>query len=161
MGMRVVALCEEMLGINSELQILRKGGVVSGRVLDKVFILDRKHRIKDRLIAGATFAYGQISSQMNRVQSDMNRGDDKDGDNRRGEPSSGRDEPGRGRPGDDDHRRGRPRHEDAWRRGAREDDDRRGRRDDYDDRREPPRKRDDYGDRRGLPPKDDNGRRPR
>ena len=71
MGMRVVALCEEFLGINSELEILRKGGVVSGKILDKVLILDRQHRIKDRLIAGGTFLFRQVSNQINRVQSDM------------------------------------------------------------------------------------------
>jgi hypothetical protein len=71
MGMRVVALCQEFLGINSELEILRKGGVVSGKLLDKALILDRQHRIKDRLISGGSFLVRQISNQVNRVQSEM------------------------------------------------------------------------------------------
>lgn len=71
MGMRVVALCYEMLGINTELDIVRKGGVVTGKILDKLFILDRKHRIKDRMIAGLTFAYHQIYNQINKAQTEM------------------------------------------------------------------------------------------
>ena len=69
--MRVVALCYEILGINHELDIIRKGGVVAGKILDKIFILDRKHRIKDRLIAAGSFAYRQIYKQINKVQDEM------------------------------------------------------------------------------------------
>jgi hypothetical protein len=71
MGMRVVSLGQEVLGINQELELLSKVGVVSGKVLDKLLILDRKHRIKDRLVVGFTWCYDKISRTASRVQNDM------------------------------------------------------------------------------------------
>jgi hypothetical protein len=71
MGMRVVSLGQEVLGINQELELLSKVGVVSGRVLDKVLILDRKHRIKDRLVVGFSWIYDKVSRTASRVQNDM------------------------------------------------------------------------------------------
>jgi hypothetical protein len=61
MGMRVVALGSQVVACNRELQLLHKGAVVSGLILDKLFLLDRKHRIKDRIVAGVTFLYEQAS----------------------------------------------------------------------------------------------------
>ena len=135
MGMRVVALVEEFLGINSELKILQKGGVVSGKILDKIFILDRKHRIKDRLIAAASFAYRQVSNQVNRVQSEMQQKDD---GIERGPPRRREFEDGPA-----DGRRPPPRDFDEGTEGRRPPP-----RDYYDDRRPPPR---DYQDRRPPP----------
>jgi hypothetical protein len=71
MGMRVVSLGQEVLGINQELELLSKVGVVSGRVLDKLLILDRKHRIKDRLVVGFSWIYDKVSRTASRVQNDM------------------------------------------------------------------------------------------
>ncbi|CAB9511588.1 expressed unknown protein [Seminavis robusta] len=152
MGMRVVALCEEFLGINAELEILRKGGVVTGKVLDKLLILDRQHRIKDRLISGATFLFGQISNQVNRVQSDMQQPprDDRRRDDRsddRGRPNNNnmdRDRRRDDRPFDNDPRRRDDRDRDDPRRRDGE----RGRDRPYDNRRDDrgrddPRRRDD------------------
>lgn len=103
-GMRVVSLAQEILQINYELELLSKFGVVSGKVLDKLLILDRKHRIKDRLVAGTSWAYDRISRTAAEVQNDMqspSRGGDerfsgnrrpRDGDDRfdRRDPAQGR-----------------------------------------------------------------------
>ena len=96
MGMRVVSLGQEMVGINSELELLRKLGVVSGKVFDKLMILDRKHRIKDRLVTGFSWAYDQVSRTASQVQNDMQSGPDEPPpvsntgtgiDSRRGDPN--------------------------------------------------------------------------
>ncbi len=71
MGMRVVSLAGEALEINRELNCARKVGRVGGKIFDKMMILDRKHRIKDRIIQGASFVYDRASSTASRVQSDM------------------------------------------------------------------------------------------
>jgi hypothetical protein len=60
MGMRVVAVAREAWTLQSELRLLSKFGTVSGKIADKLLILDRKHRIKDRVISGATFLYEQV-----------------------------------------------------------------------------------------------------
>lgn len=146
MGMRVVALVEEFLGINTELEILSKGGVVSGKIFNKIMFLDSKHRIKDRIVAGASFAAGQISNQMNRVQSDMKQegGSDEKIREGGGRQPGGRDEPDRGRSREEDNdRRGRPRDDGNDMRGSRDD---------------PSRRSEDFGDRRGPPPRRDERR---
>lgn len=71
MGARVVELTYEVLRINRELALLRKFGVVSGKVLDKILIMDRKHRIKEKLIEGASFAYEQITRSMSSSKNDV------------------------------------------------------------------------------------------
>jgi hypothetical protein len=71
MGMRVVSLGQEVLGINQELELLSKVGAVTGKVLDKLLILDRKHRIKDRLVTGFSWCYDKISRTASQVQNDM------------------------------------------------------------------------------------------
>eukprot|EP00985_Skeletonema_marinoi_P006864 scaffold3003_cov62-Skeletonema_marinoi.AAC.1 len=131
MGMRLVGLVQVVTSINSELRILGKAATVGGLIFDKMMILDRKHRVKDKFVAVCKFAYDKVSRTANLVQEDIkeDRGDDR------------RDRPPRRDYDDDDDRRGgrpsRPRRDfdDA-------DDDRRGRpprrdRDRDDDRREP------------------------
>ena len=78
MGMRVVATAAEALDINAELNVTRKVSVVAGKLLDKALILDRKHRIKDKIVNGATWIYDRLSSTVRKVQDDMNQDDDDD-----------------------------------------------------------------------------------
>jgi hypothetical protein len=60
MGMRVVAVAKEAWILQSDLRLLSKFGTVTGKIADKLLILDRKHRIKDRVISGASFLYEQV-----------------------------------------------------------------------------------------------------
>jgi hypothetical protein len=76
MGMRVVSLFEEVLSINDDLKIMSKVGVVAGKILDKVLVLDRKHKIKDKLIRGFSWAYDQVSRTAEQVQTDSRMRDD-------------------------------------------------------------------------------------
>ncbi len=71
MGMKVVALIGEAMVINSELKVARKVATVGGKIFDKMMILDRKHRIKDRIVKSATWAYEQVSNTAARVQEDV------------------------------------------------------------------------------------------
>lgn len=67
MGMRVVAILQELWDIQADLRIIPKAAIVSGQVLDKCMIFDRKHRVKDRFLALVTRGYDQVmqaSSQM-------------------------------------------------------------------------------------------------
>lgn len=85
MGMRLVAVVEELLDINADLKVVQKSGVVAGRILDKILILDRKHSIKDRIAAGFTFMYEQISSatgRMDRRRDDVDRNEGRRRDSR-------------------------------------------------------------------------------
>lgn len=131
MGMRVVSLAQEVLEINSELRILPKLAVVSGKIFDRIMILDRKHRIKDKIVATVSWGYEQVTRTAQKVQEDeMGRdGDDgrggdrrRGGDDRRGEPPrrGGNDRSGNGgrsfeRERDGDRRDDRERRGDAWR----------------------------------------------
>ena len=98
MGMRLVAVVEEVLDINGELKVVQKSGVVAGRILDKLLILDSKHRIKDRIASGLTFAYNQIASATGRIdrrrddtdRDEGQRRDNKDDDRRRDSRDDGR-----------------------------------------------------------------------
>jgi len=96
MGMRIVAMANEALGINSELKCARKVARVGGKIFDKMMILDRKHSIKDKVVRSATFVYDKASSTAGRVQDDVKekkdentsftpRDRDRRGDDRRGE----------------------------------------------------------------------------
>lgn len=80
MGMRVVALTGEAMRINADLRIASKVLIVSGKVFDKIMILDRKHRIKDRIVKGATMAYDMASRTFTSVQSDIQQGNGSSGD---------------------------------------------------------------------------------
>lgn len=83
MGMRVVALAGEAIDINAELKIARKVSVVAGKLLDKALILDRKHRIKDKLVSGASWVYDKVSATVSNVQNDMNQEEDEVNPDRR------------------------------------------------------------------------------
>lgn len=82
MGMRVVALVEEFLEINNELRVIQKLGTVSGKILDKILILDRKHRIKDRIAGGITYVYNQVSRAANPGSDSAEGGGPREGDRR-------------------------------------------------------------------------------
>jgi len=71
MGMRVVSLAEEALNINKDLRVFRKVGTVSGLIFDKILIIDRKHRVKDRIIQGFTWIYDKASNTAAQVQADI------------------------------------------------------------------------------------------
>mmetsp|Transcript_2991 Transcript_2991/g.2849 ORF Transcript_2991/g.2849 Transcript_2991/m.2849 type:complete len:109 (+) Transcript_2991:2-328(+) len=88
--MRIVAMANEALGINSELKCARKVARVGGKIFDKMMILDRKHSIKDKVVRSATFVYDKASSTAGRVQDDMKEKKDENTsfrprDDRRGE----------------------------------------------------------------------------
>eukprot|EP00956_Cyclotella_meneghiniana_P010661 scaffold14882_cov80-Cyclotella_meneghiniana.AAC.8 len=78
MGMRVVGLLQLILKINTELRILGKAATVGGLVFDKVMIMDRKHRIKDRIVAICKWGYDKVSSTASEMQADLS--DDRDMD---------------------------------------------------------------------------------
>lgn len=71
MGMRIVGLVQLVLAINSELQILRKSATVGGLIFDKFMILDRKHRIKDRIVAICKWGYEKVSRTAEQVKEDI------------------------------------------------------------------------------------------
>ena len=71
MGMRMVGLGKVALEINSELSILRKGATVGGLIFDKIMVMDRKHRIKDKLASIFNWGYEKASSTFQQVQTDM------------------------------------------------------------------------------------------
>lgn len=87
MGMRVVAVVEELLDINKELKVVQKSGVVAGLILDKMLILDRKHKIKDRIATGLTWMYSQVAQtagSVDRERRENRRGnDERDNSDRR------------------------------------------------------------------------------
>jgi hypothetical protein len=60
MGARVVAVGREVWSIHTELQLWSKVGRVSSKILDKLMILDRKHKVRDRVGSGVTFLYNQV-----------------------------------------------------------------------------------------------------
>ena len=124
MGMRVVALVEELWEIQADLRIIPKVAVVSSQILDKLLIFDRKHKVKDKLLTLVNKGYDQVVTAR---QQGMGIDDD-GGDDRRG--------PRQRREGSEDLRR---------RRG----DDDAGKRVTEDDRRERRRENDGYDDRHG------------
>ncbi|KAL7480908.1 hypothetical protein ACHAW6_006573 [Cyclotella cf. meneghiniana] len=71
MGMRVVGMIQLVLRINSELRILSKAGTVGGLIFDKIMIMDRKHRIKDKIIAVCKWMYDKISNTAAEMQADL------------------------------------------------------------------------------------------
>jgi hypothetical protein len=60
MGMRAVAVAQEAWILQSDLRLLAKAGTVAGKITDKLLVLDRKHRIKDRVVSGVSFLYEQV-----------------------------------------------------------------------------------------------------
>ena len=71
MGMRLVGLVRVALAINSELRILGKTATVGGLVFDKVMIVDRKHRIKDKIVAICKWGYEKVSRTAEQVKEEM------------------------------------------------------------------------------------------
>lgn len=71
MGMRVAALAGEIININAELELMSKTATVGGRILDKLLILDRKHRIKDRIMIVLRWLYDRVTRTAAQVQADM------------------------------------------------------------------------------------------
>ena len=71
MGMRVVGLARVAMAINSELRILGKAATVGGLVFDKVMIVDRKHRIKDKIVAICKWGYEKVSRTAEQVKEEM------------------------------------------------------------------------------------------
>jgi hypothetical protein len=49
-GMRVVSAVGELWEIQTNLAIITKATVVSSQIIDQAMVLDRKHRVKDRLL---------------------------------------------------------------------------------------------------------------
>lgn len=62
MGMRVVQLSTELWDIQGDLRLWPKLGMASSQLLDKLLILDRKHKIKDRLVTVVSKIYEQVQS---------------------------------------------------------------------------------------------------
>jgi len=71
MGMRVVGLVQLIMAIQSELRILGKSATVAGLIFDKVMIMDRKHRIKDKIVAIGKWGYDKVSRTAEQVKEDM------------------------------------------------------------------------------------------
>ncbi|KAL7440158.1 hypothetical protein ACHAXH_007250 [Discostella pseudostelligera] len=71
MGMRLVGLIQLVLAINSELRILGKAATVGGLIFDKVMIMDRKHRIKDKIVAICKWGYDKVSKTAEQVKEDL------------------------------------------------------------------------------------------
>lgn len=79
MGMRIVALLQELWYIQTDLRIIPKAAVVTSQVIDKMMLFDRQHKVKDRFLSLATRAYDEVSSKMQ-----------DDGDSRRSPPPMSR-----------------------------------------------------------------------
>ena len=71
MGMRVVGLFQVILTINSELRILSKTATVGGLIFDKIMIMDRKHKIKDKIVSICKWGYDKVSRTASQIQEDM------------------------------------------------------------------------------------------
>jgi hypothetical protein len=66
MGMRVVALVRISVSIERDVQLGRHSAAVAGKLLDTLLILDRKHRLKDKLVAATSWIMAVIA----RIQQD-------------------------------------------------------------------------------------------
>eukprot|EP00980_Cylindrotheca_fusiformis_P010368 scaffold2306_cov132-Cylindrotheca_fusiformis.AAC.3 len=73
MGMRIVALLQELWDIQADLQIIPKAAVVSGQILDRLMIFDRKHRVKDRFLTLVARGYDQVMQATSQVKADGER----------------------------------------------------------------------------------------
>lgn len=71
MGMRLVGLVREAMAINSDLRILGKTATVGGLVFDKLMIVDKKHRIKDKIVAIFKWGYDKIATTAEQVKDEM------------------------------------------------------------------------------------------
>mmetsp|Transcript_48706 Transcript_48706/g.72308 ORF Transcript_48706/g.72308 Transcript_48706/m.72308 type:complete len:520 (-) Transcript_48706:123-1682(-) len=79
MGMKVVSLVEEIIVINSEISLFSKISTVGGKVFDKIMVLDRQHKIKEKVVAAFSYIMGKISRVASQVQADMQDTDGKGG----------------------------------------------------------------------------------
>jgi len=71
MGMRLVGLVREAIAINSDLRILGKTVTVGGHVFDKLMIMDKKHRIKDKIVSIFKWGYDKIATTAEQVKDEM------------------------------------------------------------------------------------------
>ena len=71
MGMRLVGLVREAMAINSDLRILGKTATVGGHVFDKLMIMDKKHRIKDKIVAIFKWGHDKIATTAEQVKDEM------------------------------------------------------------------------------------------
>ncbi|GKY98037.1 hypothetical protein MPSEU_000761800 [Mayamaea pseudoterrestris] len=100
MGARVVALSREMIQVNDKLHLTSKLGVVAGKVLDKLLILDRQHGVRRRIVAAFNLVYRQVSNAIENRSASSNNDIGEDDDSRR---RSNERRPAAA--GSDDHRR--------------------------------------------------------
>lgn len=71
MGMRIVGLVRVALDINTDLRILGKAATVGGLIFDKIMIVDRKHRIKDKIVGICKWGYDKVSRTAEQVKDEM------------------------------------------------------------------------------------------
>ena len=71
MGARLVALGKVVVETNSQLKLVSKTMIVAGNILDKVLILDRKHKIKEKIVNASTVLYEQVMKTVQQMQSGM------------------------------------------------------------------------------------------
>lgn len=107
MGMKVVSTCQEVLYIQKELSVVSKSMGVANRILDKLLILDRKHKIKDKVIALVKWIYEKGSGVVQEAQAGIQgKGEDNEGGDSSRRREMGYDDQGDG--GGDDRRRPPP-----------------------------------------------------
>jgi hypothetical protein len=80
-GMRVVKAVGELWEIQADLQIIPKATVVSSQLIDRVMILDRKHRVKDRFLSLASRGYDQATRVAAQIQQQQRGGSNNDSNN--------------------------------------------------------------------------------
>jgi hypothetical protein len=68
LGMRVVAFIQELWKIVQSLGIIPKAAIVTGQIIDKCMILDRQHKVKDKLFALCQVGYVKILQTVNTIQ---------------------------------------------------------------------------------------------
>jgi hypothetical protein len=163
LGMRVVAILQELWEIQADLKMIPKAAVVASQVLDKAMIFDRKHKVKDRFLSLVTKGYEQVMTTMSSASANPNPNQQREGERRDASNSTS------SRESEEKDARRRP--DDRGARGERrrgiDDDDRFGRESSLEDRRRrrddpresSPRDNDDDDDRRRRD--DDDGRRRR
>lgn len=102
-GMRVVATVQTLWDLQKDLNISPKFWKVASLLLDKLLILDRQHRLKDKLVAFLSLIYDQILRVVQQMQGQQQQ--------EQGRPRSSREGGGRRPP---PRGRGPPRRGDAW-----------------------------------------------
>ena len=59
------------MAINTDLHILGKTATVGGHVFDKLIIMDKKLRIKDKIVAIFKWGYDKIATTAEQVKDEM------------------------------------------------------------------------------------------